>query len=174
MERITPQGGSIRVFVQRKGGKRHVDVSLSDLEQLESEMGLDKPETYKIFENEINKVRDNFQDLIKDIKESGKTIAAFGAPTKATTLSYHFQIDKKQIDFIVDDNPLKQGLYSPGIHIPVYDASHIYIKKPDYLIILAWNFAESIMSKHQEYLELGGSFILPMPVTILIKKEFDL
>jgi len=173
VERITPQGGSIRVFIQRKGGKRPIDVSLSELEKLESKMGLHKPETYKHFENQINKVRDNFQDLIKDIKESGKTIAAFGAPTKATTLSYHFQINKTQIDFIVDDNPLKQGLYSPGIHIPVYDASHIYTKKPDYLIILAWNFAESIMSKHQEYLELGGSFIIPMPETRVIKKEYD-
>ena len=63
----------------------------------------------------------------------------------------------------MDDNPLKQGLYSPDKHIPVFDSNIIYSERPDYLLILAWNFSESIMKKHKRYSDNGGSFILPMP-----------
>ena len=80
----------------------------------------------------------------------------------------HFKINKNHIDFIVDDNPLKQGFYSPGKHIPVYDSSKIYEKEPDYVLILAWNFAESIMKKHQAFKDSGGSFIIPMPNPIIV------
>ena len=76
--------------------------------------------------------------------------------------------NKNDIDFIVDDNLLKQGVYSPGKHIPVCAPDIIYSEKPDYLIIQAWNFADAIMKKHNAYIELGGSFILPMPDPIIV------
>lgn len=170
VERISPQGGSIRVIVQKKGGIHDRDESVSNLITLEESVGLDKPETLINFQKQIDIVRDEFQYLIKKIKKDGKSIAAFGAPTKATTLSYHFKIETNQIDFIVDDNPLKQGLFSPGKHFPVYDASKIYSDKPDYLLILAWNFADSIMEKHKNFLKSGGSFILPMPKPVIIRQ----
>ncbi len=170
IERISPQGGSIRVFAQKNNGINKVDSSIDDLKSLEKSSGLYDLKTYLQFEKDINYVKSSFQKLINEIKERGESIAAFGAPTKATTLCYHFEIDKNQIDFIVDDNPLKQGLYSPGKHIPVYDSSFIYKEKPDYLVILAWNFAESIMQKHQDYLKSGGKFILPMPQPKVLKR----
>ena len=108
--------------------------------------------------------------MIDNIKKENGSIAAFGAATKATTLTYHFDLGVNEIDFIIDDNPLKQGFYSPGKHIPVCDPSMIYKKIPDYLIILAWNFSESIMQKHKKYLDLGGSFILPMPEPKIVKR----
>ena len=163
VERIEPQGGSIRVLVQRKKGRFKIEDNVKKLIELEAELGLDKLETLQIFENEINQLKNQFKDLLDDIKQSGKSIAAYGAPTKATTLSYHFDIDSKDIDFIVDDNPLKQGLFSPGKHIPVLDPSSIYEKKPDVLIILAWNFADDIMKVHKRYLDEIGSFLIPMP-----------
>jgi SAM-dependent methyltransferase len=168
VERIAPQGGSIRVMVQRKKGKFSIEESVDKLVNLETQCGLDKLETFKVFENEINSLKKKFKDLLKDLKNSGKTIAAFGAPTKATTLSYFFDIDADDVDFIVDDNPLKQGLYSPGKHIPVLDSSSIYEKKPDVLIILAWNFAEDIMLKHKRYGEEVGTFLIPMPLPRLV------
>ena len=76
---------------------------------------------------------------------------------------YHFGITRDIISFIADDNPLKQGLFTPGLHIPVVDANHLYEKKPDYVVILAWNFAESIMKKHANFLLSGGRFIVPLP-----------
>ena len=168
VERISPQGGSIRVMTQKKGGNFKEDKSVKTLISLERSLGLNKPNTLIQFGNQINTIKEKFQALIQKIKNNGKSIAAFGAPTKATTLCYHFQIENEHIDFIVDDNPLKQGLYTPGKHIPVFDSSKIYSEKPDYLLILAWNFAESIMEKHQKYNNLGGSFILPMPYPTIL------
>lgn len=163
VKRISPQGGSIRVMTQKVGGKHSKDETESELIKLEKSSGLDKAETFTMFSGHINEVRDELNKLIKELKETGKTIAGFGAPTKATTLMAHFNLGKNELDFIVDDNPLKQNLYSPGSHIPVYSADTIYEKKPDYLLVLAWNFAEPIMKNHQRYLEQGGKFILPMP-----------
>ena len=168
VQRIEPQGGSIRVMVQRKKGRLKIEDNVKKLIELEAELGLNKLETLQIFENEINQLKKQFKDLLNDIKQSGKSIAAYGAPTKATTLSYHFDIDHKDIDFIVDDNPLKQGLFSPGKHIPVLDSSSIYEKKPDVLIILAWNFADDIMKVHKRYGDEIGSFLIPMPVPRLV------
>jgi SAM-dependent methyltransferase len=168
VERVSPQGGSIRVIAQKQNGPYKKDNTVSELVTLEENLGLTKADTLIDFDNQISEVRDKFQQLIQTIKNDGKRIAAFGAATKATTLCYHFQIDKNDIDFIVDDNPLKQGVYSPGKHIPVCAPDIIYSEKPDYLVILAWNFADAIMKKHKAYIELGGSFILPMPDPIIV------
>lgn len=169
VERIPPQGGSIRVMVRKSSRANIRDESVTNLITLEQDLGLNKAETLINFENQINKLRDKFKNLIEKIKNDGKSIAAYGAPTKATTLSYHFNLDRQHIDFIVDDNPLKQGLFTPGKHIPVYDSNKIYSDQPDYLLILAWNFADSIMEKHQIYTDRGGSFIIPMPNPAIVK-----
>ncbi len=168
VERIEPQGGSIRVLVQRRDGLHPITDNVEKLIELERKNGLDKIETFKTFEKELNALKQTFRQLLAELKGSGKKIAAFGAPTKATTLSYHFEINSEDVDFIVDDNPLKQGLYSPGKHIPVLDSSKIYKLKPDILIILAWNFAEDIMLKHKKYGDEIGSFLVPMPKPRLI------
>mgnify|MGYP001329410251 FL=1 len=75
----------------------------------------------------------------------------------------HFGIDEKILDFIVDDNPLKQGLFTPITHIPVLSSEALYDQKPDYLLILAWNFSEPIMKMHEKYSNEIGKFIIPMP-----------
>ncbi|EKD45811.1 MAG: SAM-dependent methyltransferase [uncultured bacterium] len=139
-----------------------MDTSIAEILDLEKRSGLDKIITFQKFANKINKVKQELVILINEIKQQSKTIAGFGAPTKATTLLTHFNLGDK-LDFLVDDNKLKQGMYSPGHHIPVYSADMLYKNKPDYLLILAWNFAEDIMKKHQAYKDAGGKFILPMP-----------
>jgi len=101
--------------------------------------------------------------LLRELKSTGKKIAGFGAPAKATTLMYHFGIGPELIDFIVDDSPLKQGLFTPGFHVPVVPSSAIYERKPDYIVLLAWNFAEPIMKSHRAYTDAGGHFIVPIP-----------
>jgi SAM-dependent methyltransferase len=168
IQRIAPQGGSIRVITQKIGGKYKKDNSENELMNLEKQTGLDKPETFIDFERHINTVRDDLNILLNKIKKTGKRIAGFGAPTKATTLMNHFGIGKDHLDFIVDDNPLKQGLYTPGTHVPVFSAEAIYEEKPDYVLILAWNFSEPIMKNHNRYLTQGGKFILPMPIPKIV------
>lgn len=163
VERISPQGGSIRVIAQHKDGGRTKDDSVYELMQLEKDSELYNSATFINFAEKINKVKQNLREIINKLKDEGKRIAAFGAPTKATTLMAHFEIDSDDIEYIVDDNSLKQGLYSPGLHIPVYAADKIYEDMPDYILILAWNFAEPIMKNHSRYVEQGGRFVVPMP-----------
>ena len=163
VERITPQGGSIRVMAQKIGGDIKRDNSVDDLIALEYKLGLDRVDTLSRFNARINTIRDRLQKLIYSLKKEGKTIAGFGAPTKATTLMAHFGLDETMLDFIVDDNPLKQGLFSPITHIPVLSAEALYDQKPDYLLILAWNFSEPIMKMHEKYSNEIGKFIIPMP-----------
>ncbi len=166
--RIDTHGGSIRGIAQVKNGPYSIGESVKSAIRIEKELHLDKAETYQTFAKNINEIRDKFQTLIRQLKRENKTIAGYGAPAKATTLIYHFGLDQSSIDFIVDDSPLKQGLYSPGKHIPVLPSQAIYEKKPDYLIILAWNFAESIMEKHEAYRMNGGHFIVPLPTLKVI------
>ena len=108
-------------------------------------------------------------ELISEIKTSGKTIAGFGATTKATTLMAHFDLDENVLDFIVDDNPLKQGLFTPITHIPVLSSEALYDRRPDYVLILAWNFSEEIIKAHQRYRNEIGKFILPMPIPQIVE-----
>jgi SAM-dependent methyltransferase len=162
-QRVAPQGGSIRLLVQKAGGRQKRDGTVQELIDLESRAGLDRAATFRELNVRINKVRSELSALVKGLKSQGKSIAAFGAPTKSTTLLTHFQLGNGILDFIVDDNPMKQGLFSPLFHIPVVHPDEVYRRKPDYLVVLAWNFAESIMKKHARYREQGGRFILPMP-----------
>ena len=168
VERIAPQGGSIRVMVQKQVGTIERDSSVDELISLEHELGLDQAKTLQKFDAKISVVRDKLQKLIRSLKADGKIIAGFGAPTKATTLMAHFGLDENVLDFIVDDNPLKQGLFTPITHIPVFPAAALYERKPDYVLILAWNFAEPIMKMHKKYSQEIGRFILPMPVPEIV------
>lgn len=163
-QRVSTHGGSLRGVAKKAGGGRPVAHSVDELVELENQMGLDKAATYRDFGARIDVLKAELSTLLREKKAAGRTIAAFGAPAKATTLMYHFGIGPDVIDFIVDDSPLKQGLYSPGMHIPVVPSSAIYDKNPDDIVILAWNFAAPIMEKHKKFQTDGGQFIVPLPI----------
>jgi len=162
-ERVGSHGGSLRGTAQLAGGPYDTEPSVRELVSLEEELGLNSADTLRRFATRIDFCKQQLVSMLENLKASGKSIAAFGAPAKATTLMYHFGIGPDLIDFIADDSPLKQGLYSPGMHIPVLPSSAIYEKNPDAVVILAWNFAEPIMKNHERYLEQGGQFIVPLP-----------
>ncbi len=162
-ERINTHGGSLRGVAQLKNGTHTKQNSVEKLIANEEKLGLDQAETFEAFGCHIDKIKTKLTNQLKSLKARGKTIAGFGAPAKATTLMYHFGIGPGIIDFIVDDSPLKQNLYAPGLHIPVLPSQAIYEKKPDAIVILAWNFAEPIMKNHAQYLDQGGQFIVPLP-----------
>ncbi len=168
VQRVTTHGGSIRGVAQLASGTRQVDKSVEQLIQLEKSIGLNKSLTLKKLADRISSVKYDLNTCLEKIKQEGKSIAGYGAPAKTTTLMYEFGIDSDQIDFIVDDSPLKQGLFTPGLHIPVLPTLEIYKRKPDYLLLLAWNFANPIMEKHNRFLIDGGHFILPLPTVQVI------
>ncbi len=162
-QRLPTHGGSLRGTAQLTGGPRGGDGSVEKLIGAEERFGLDRVETLLGFATKIDTIRRELVTLLGDLKAEGRKIAAFGAPAKATTLMYHFGIGPEIIDFIADDSPLKQGLYSPGLHIPVVSGAEIARRRPDYLVILAWNFAAPIMAKNKAFHDGGGRFILPLP-----------
>ena len=163
VQRVSPQGGSIRVIVQKKRGKLKEDKTVEALIQMERDTGLFEKSTFYSFNERINDVRDNLSLLLKKLKKEGKKIAGYGAPTKATTLMQHFNLSSEILDFIVDDNPLKQDHYTPITHIPITSSDSLYARKPDYVLILAWNFSDQIIEMHRRYSNEIGHFIVPMP-----------
>ena len=162
-KRVGSHGGSLRGVAQIAGGTRPVDSSVANLAALEGALGLDRAETLKGFADRIDVVRRDLTSLLRRLKAEGHRIAGFGAPAKATTLMYHFGIGPDIVDFIVDDSPLKQGLFSPGLHIPIVSSRAIQERRPGYLLLLAWNFAGPIMTRHAPFREAGGKFIVPLP-----------
>jgi SAM-dependent methyltransferase len=163
VERVNTHGGSLRGWVMHKGAHHRPDRSVEEWIEREKAQGLSNIETFRQFYQKISNLKKDLNSLIKELKSQGKSIAGFGAPAKATTLMYEFGLGIEMIDFIVDDSPLKQGLLTPGLHIPVYPVAALYDRKPDYTLILAWNFAESIIKNHGKHLQEGGRFIVPIP-----------
>ena len=161
--RIDTHGGSIRGFCQLADGPYSDDGTVSELMTPEQIHALDRVETFSKFARGIEVVKYELNALLEQLKSDGKKIAGYGAPAKATTLMYHFNIGRDIVDFIVDDSPLKQGLYSPGRHISIVSGAEIEKQSPNFLLVLAWNFAESIISNNQNYKENGGQFIIPLP-----------
>lgn len=161
--RVSSHGGSLRGIAQLKGGPRKVGASVAEMLAYEARVGLDRAETLVKFGHDIEAIRVELSHLLRGLKTQGKSIAGFGAPAKATTLMYHFDIGSEIVDFVVDDSPLKQGLFTPGLHIPVVPASEIAIRRPDYLVVLAWNFASAIIAKNSAFRDNGGHFIVPLP-----------
>ena len=161
--RVGSHGGSLHGIAQLKGGPHPVGKSVADAVANEKKLGLDRAETFHQFGQNINALKADLGKLLRELKAKGKKIAGFGAPAKATTLMYHFGIGPELIDFIVDDSPLKQNLFTPGYHVPVVPSSVMYEQKPDYVLILAWNFAGPIMKSHKAYTGAGGHFIVPIP-----------
>ena len=166
--RTESHGGSLRCTAQHARGGRETGPSVGALVALEEEMGLDRARTFHRFAGRIDELGRELRSLLDRILGEGGTIAGFGAPAKATTLMYHYGIGSDTLDFIVDDSPLKQGLYSPGIHVPVYPVSALYERKPGHALILAWNFALAIMDNNAAFHEAGGRFIVPLPAIELI------
>ena len=168
IEKIPTHGGSIRGYAQRKDGVHEISSKINELISYEEKIGLHKQITFeKYFEN-IEIKSDQLNKLLKTIIDDSKVIAGYGAPAKATSLMHHFGLDAKVIKYIIDDSPWKQGMFTPGLHIPVYDRSKLYQDPPDYLVILAWNFSKNIISNNVEFSKLGGKFIIPLPTLEVI------
>ena len=160
---IDTHGGSLRVISQLKGAVNQISPSVNKLIEIEKKLGLHSLSTFLTFSEKIQKTGKKLKAVLNDIKSQGKTIVGYGAPAKATTLLHQFDIGIETLDFIVDDSKWKQFLFLPGKKIPIYPKEYIFTKKPDYVLILAWNFSSSIIKNNQEFKSNGGKFIIPLP-----------
>ncbi|MBI3939081.1 MAG: class I SAM-dependent methyltransferase [Betaproteobacteria bacterium] len=168
VRRVATHGGSLRGVAQCKRGPRDVDPSIAVAVDAEERLGLNRAATFHAFAAHIGDIKRELLGLLRGLKAGGRRIAGFGAPAKTTTLMYHLGLEREMIDFIVDDSPLKQGLYTPGMHIPVLPTEEIYRRRPDYVVILAWNFAGPIIERHGAFRAGGGRFIIPLPAVQVV------
>ena len=128
-------------------------------------LGLDQPKIFQDYTAKIERSKAELLDLLRELKNEGKTIAGFGASATVTTLIYNFELTP-YISFLTDDNEARHGLYSPHSHIRNAPSSIIDLAR--HAVILAWQYAEPIMKNHNDYLEKGGRFIVPLPkLTVL-------
>ena len=156
-------GGSMRVFARKLKGEKTIPRDVSQWIAREEERGLFSTATYEAFRMRVEKIRGELMALLRQLKAECKTLAGYGASARGNTLLNYYGIGTDILDYIVDRNSLKQGLYTPGTHIPVYPVEKLLEDRPDYLLVLAWNFADEIIRQQQEYAQLGGNFILPIP-----------
>ncbi len=152
-------GASLRIFV----GNRSEKASVKKVLDLEKKLGLEKLSTYQLFAKRVEKNQKALRKLLLDLRKKNKKIVGYGAPAKGNTLLNSCGVDHTLVDFIIDTTPFKQGLYAPGSHIPVYSPETFAPFHADYAILLAWNYADAILKKEQEFTKQGGRFIIPVP-----------
>lgn len=163
VQKVDSHGGSIRIFVKKNKSLYKVQENVNKFLKLEKKYKLDDKNTYLNYADLVLQNRLQLMKLLTNLKLKKKKIIGYGAPAKGNTLLNYFKISSDLLDYIVDDSPFKQGLYTPGTHIPVFSAQKIKEDKPDYILILAWNFAKPIMEKYSWFEKEGGRFIIPVP-----------
>lgn len=162
VEIVPMQGGSLRIFISHPGIFA-ISPRVAKLEGKEIGKKFDKLETYQAINRRIRKLKDNMRTLLMKIKSQHKTVAAYSAPAKGLVLLNYFGIGNNYLEFIVDKAKEKQGLYTPGVHMPVYPIEKINEEQPDYVLILCWNIADEVMELLTDYKKKGGKFIIPIP-----------
>jgi hypothetical protein len=160
---VPVHGGSIRVYAGKtKTFGKHAAVVERIMER-ERASGLTDFARYERFAADVKQNRESLVGLLQRLKREGKSLAAYGAPAKGNTLLNYCRIGADLVPYTVDKNPKKVGTYTPGMHLPVLPAGALLERQPDYTLILAWNFADEIMSQQRAYHERGGRFIIPIP-----------
>ena len=156
----TLQGGTLRWHVTRRGPIR---AAAEELLRVEREEGLTDFGYYREFGRRVDEIRSSLLELLRDLRAEGNTIAAYGAAAKGSTLVNYVGIGTDLVDFVVDRNVHKHGLYMPGTHLPIRDTAALLEEQPDYVLLLAWNYRDEVLAQQAEYVRRGGRFIVPVP-----------
>ena len=167
-QRLAVHGGSIRIFLRRSASAGPPSSAVRQLLHQERAGGMLDAATYDAFAGRVETIRRNLLAMLHDLKVRGKKIAGYGAPAKGNTLLNFFKIGPSELDFLVDRNPLKHDMLSPGMKIPIRPPEAIESERPDVLLVLAWNFFEEIREQQADFARRGGRFLVPLPHPVLV------
>jgi SAM-dependent methyltransferase len=164
VEQIPTHGGSLRIYACHDGDTtRPTGKEAQSLMSEELQFGVDKLSTYRDYTDQVEGTKRKILDFLIEAKRKGKKIAGYGAPGKGNTLLNYCGIRTDFLEYTVDRNPYKQGMYLPGTHIPIYHPDKIKNTRPDYVFILPWNFKDEIIQQNSFIREWGGQFVIPIP-----------
>jgi SAM-dependent methyltransferase len=158
---VPVQGGSLRLSVGRASDS--VGSSTRALLAEERQWDVARPDPYLRFANDVAKLRTSLTTTLRGLRDDAKTIAAYGASAKATVLLNYCGIGSDLVEFVVDSNPHKAGLWIPGVRIPIHPPARLLESMPDFTLLLVRNIADEILSQQAEYRRRGGRFIQPLP-----------
>ena len=162
VERLPIHGGSLRLFASHAGAHT-VEPSVAMLLAEEKRKGVDSLAGYEGFANDVQAIKRDLCALLAKLKSEGKRIGAYGASAKGSTLLNFFGVGTETLEFVADRSTYKQGRLTPGTHIPIVAPEELLKRKPDYTLLLTWNFADEILEQQQAYRDAGGKFIVPIP-----------
>jgi SAM-dependent methyltransferase len=165
VKRLPVHGGSLRLTVGRTPAR---SVELDALFAHEAALGVDKESFYKDFADRVRALRDSLASLLVSERAKGKRIACYGAAAKGATMVNYLDLGERFFEFVADANAYKQGKYMPGQRIPIRHPDQVAADQPDYVLLLAWNFAGEVMRQQATYRERGGSFIIPVPEPCIV------
>ena len=169
VDEIPTHGGSLRIYVRHtENDDIPINERINNLLEKEKQYELENISTYINFIKNVEKAKTKLQKFINCARESGKKIVCYGAAAKGNTLLNYCKIEKNFIDYVVDQNPYKQGLFLPGTHIPIKSPDEIQKTKPDYILILPWNLKDEIMEQMKEVKDWGGKFVIPIPEVYIV------
>jgi len=160
VRRLPIHGGSLRLFIEKFDAPNE---AVRGLLAEEKTLGLDRLDYYREFSARVADLKTKLLALLGGLKAEGKTIAAYGAAAKGSTLINFVGIGRDLLDFVADKNVHKQGRNMPGQRIPIVAAEQIAARRPDYVLLLPWNLESEILAQEAAYREAGGKFIIPVP-----------
>ena len=166
VELIPLHGGSLllRVAKEAKATTPRVKAMLDE----EARLGMAQFAYYEGFSRKVQGVRDELRRVLGDLKSKGKRLAAYGAAAKGSTLLNYAGIGTETLDFVADRSPHKQGKFMPGVHLPIRPPSALMEDRPDYVLLLTWNFKDEILAQQDAFRKAGGKFILPLPTVTVV------
>jgi SAM-dependent methyltransferase len=165
VERLEIHGGSLRLFLGLEGTEHRREPSARVVELLDEErkLGVGRAGFYLGFGQRVERLKNDLVTLLKGLQRSGKRVAAYGASAKGTTLLNYFGLGAADLEFVADRSTVKQGRYTPGTHLPIRAPEALLEERPDYVLLLTWNFADEILRQQEPYRRQGGKFIIPIP-----------